>query len=611
MEDLAKYPGLVRRSGSQNWYFKARVPTDLVALCDGKTQIWRSLGTADRSEAERVWYGVSAAIRDEFDSKREMLSEPLRAGVRRQSRTERIRQARLDAMNAGEPRKALTHLAATELARTWYAERLATQSLADPADVDEVVADLSLERTILLDANHPDTLRSVQQAADVLLERFGFAGVPGGPSYEHLAGALRMAMLEMNRHQLEQLDEGPDDSVRAMLFRQLLPIGNAGVHGWPAGQSPAMRHTTVGEASRRFWEDELPNRSRTERDEIKKVQGWLDLIVDVFGPDNGIEAVNAESCTKFLRLLQRYPARRGPKYSKLPPEHIADLAASSGMKALAHRSRQSYIRELEKFIAWCRRHDLLANNPLELAQRQRRQPGDKTDRVHFSTDNLKAIFSAPLYTGCKDDEHGFSKPGGQRPRRGRFWLPLLGLFTGARAGELCQLRTQDIGTSVGGTAFIRIQKEEEWMSGKTPSAERTIPIHPELIKVGFFGFVEAKRKTGEVFLFPEMLVDGRKTSYRFSKLFRTFRKSLGLDRPGLDFHSFRHTAREALKRVEVLNNRGGDLDHQIDLIFGWAGGKEMRNRYARGAWPVDELVRLVEQIAYPGLDLSHLHRTGS
>lgn len=147
------------------------------------------------------------------------------------------------------------------------------------------------------------------------------------------------------------------------------------------------------------------------------------------------------------------------------------------------------------------------------------------------------------------------------------------------------------------------------MSGKTASAEREIPLHPELVAIGFLQFVEERRRSGEQFLFPEMLVEGKKPSDRFGRLFQTFRKSLDANQGFPDFHSFRHTTREALKRVDILSSRGGDLDHEIDLMFGWAGGKEMRNRYAKGAWPVDELAKLMKQVRYPGLDLSHLYRS--
>jgi integrase len=608
MEDLAKYPGLVRRSGSQNWYFKARVPTDLVALYDGKTQIWRSLGTADRSEAERVWYGVSATIRDEFDKKRETLWQPARGGVRRMSRAEQIRKARRDASEAGETRKPLTHVAANELARTWFVESVNIRSLADPPDRDEAIADLDEERSTLLDPGHPDTLISTQQAADVLLERFKFAGVPGEPSYEHLTGALRMAMLEMNRIGLERLSSGPGDAIRAALF-----AGPSGM-GSPAAAfstvSTNASNLSIQQAADRYWEDELPNRSNTDQAELTKVRGWLNLIIEFFGPDNALSAIEPDSVERYLRLLERFPANRTKmSYAKLSPTEIADQAEKNGNKKLSYRTRQHYTRELRRFVKWCRRRRFLLDDPMDLMPKQRRYNGDQTDREYYTVEELKIIFNAPLYTGCRDDEHNFNKPGDNHPRRGRFWVPLLGLYTGAREGELCQLRVADVRETSAGTPYLDFGKREAGMSGKTAAATRSTPIHQELVSIGFLKFVEEQKRKGETNLFPELLQEGRKPSDLFYRRYTSFLKALKLKRPGLVFHSYRHTVRSALKRVDVIRRLGGDLDHRIDLMFGWAGGKEMRDHYASGAYPVDELEKLMKQVRFPGLDLSHLYRS--
>jgi integrase len=61
---------------------------------------------------------------------------------------------------------------------------------------------------------------------------------------------------------------------------------------------------------------------------------------------------------------------------------------------------------------------------------------DDSDRAPFEPDELQAVFNSPVFTK------------GERPKGGKgeaaFWLPLLGLFTGARRGELASLRPTDI-----------------------------------------------------------------------------------------------------------------------------------------------------------------------
>jgi len=60
MRDVSRHTYLARRKGSANWYFKAKVPRDLLAAW-GKEQVWKSLRTADLAEAKR-------RVRDEADA---------------------------------------------------------------------------------------------------------------------------------------------------------------------------------------------------------------------------------------------------------------------------------------------------------------------------------------------------------------------------------------------------------------------------------------------------------------------------------------------------------------------------------------------------------------
>lgn len=69
-----------------------------------------------------------------------------------------------------------------------------------------------------------------------------------------------------------------------------------------------------------------------------------------------------------------------------------------------------------------------------------------------------------------------------------YWIPLLGLFTGARIGELCQLQVTDITTDSAGPV-LRISDEAEGARVKTAAGARTVPIHSELCRLGFLDYV--------------------------------------------------------------------------------------------------------------------------
>ncbi len=66
------------------------------------------------------------------------------------------------------------------------------------------------------------------------------------------------------------------------------------------------------------------------------------------------------------------------------------------------------------------------------------------------------------------------------------WLPWLAYFSGARAGEIAQLRKQDI-CSKDGISYFRITPD----AGTTKTGHfRDVPLHRQLIELGFLKFVE-------------------------------------------------------------------------------------------------------------------------
>lgn len=74
-------------------------------------------------------------------------------------------------------------------------------------------------------------------------------------------------------------------------------------------------------------------------------------------------------------------------------------------------------------------------------------------------------------------------------REAAYWIPLLGLFTGTRLGELCQLRTVDV-QQVEGVNVLVLTNEGEGQNIKSDAGHRSVPIHSELVRLGFLKYVE-------------------------------------------------------------------------------------------------------------------------
>jgi len=192
-----------------------------------------------------------------------------------------------------------------------------------------------------------------------------------------------------------------------------------------------------------------------------------------------------------------------------------------------------------------------------------------------------------------------------------FWLPLLGIFSGARLNELAPLCVEDVKTdAASGVRFMTvIEDEEEGRSVKTEGSVRAIPIHSELIRIGFVEFVEHARKSGgqSAQLFPK-LTPGPKGGFgeAFSKWFGRYKRKLGITNPGSVFHSFRHGFKDALRAASVnedINDAltGHSGGNSVARGYGW---KEMVRRFG---FPT--LSEAMEKVRYPGLDLSAIRWT--
>jgi integrase len=141
-----------------------------------------------------------------------------------------------------------------------------------------------------------------------------------------------------------------------------------------------------------------------------------------------------------------------------------------------------------------------------------------------------------------------------------YWGPLVGLFTGARAEEIASLDLEQVYPDKG-IWIIDI------LEGKTENAVRKVPLHDQLLALGFVEYVQCLQKAGYKKLFPH-LQDG-KNGYK-KNMCRMFGEYLDLPEvnivhPLKVFHSFRHTVvtkltgagvNEGLKRAMV----GHDID---------------------------------------------------
>ena len=127
-----------------------------------------------------------------------------------------------------------------------------------------------------------------------------------------------------------------------------------------------------------------------------------------------------------------------------------------------------------------------------------------------------------------------------------------------------QLRVEDIDT-IDGIAVLRIQSGED-PHLKSVASRRIVPIHENLIRLGFLRMIEDCRARGQAWLFPdvERCAAKNRLSGTFSKAFTHYRITEDVYDPRRDFHALRTDFNTRLKRADCpLEIRKRLMGHEL------------------------------------------------
>ncbi|MCV6575544.1 MAG: site-specific integrase [Cohaesibacter sp.] len=420
------------------------------------------------------------------------------------------------------------------------------------------------------------------------------------PDFQRLADRLAEANAEMARRKLEAVSQYRHPTLQNPLFQPALdPTAKIKPHkeirvGKLIDSYLAQREQEVGKS--RY--DQLLTACRALKEEV--------------GCNTPLAKVTRDQCQSIADLFVTIPPYVSRHYKKMSLRKAAAAHAKKhGEPAKRFTEASKNLAVLREIFEFAIDKDWLARNPAQRVKVVKpARPSSFAEHEEgyepFTLKELQTIFHQPLYTGCLNDGNGVNKPGPNHPRRSRFWVPLISAFSGLRMQEILQLECSDI-QKTKGIYFFSINdkpvgtdyKDGEYTKRlKTKNSLRNVPIHPELIRIGFLDYVKATRRE---WLFPDMPCgDAPKMSDQFSKRFRTFLKASGVYTPRRKvFHSFRNTFNDALRHADVSRELR-------EPIMGWVDYKKMDSTYGKG-YLIERLHDEVSRTSYDGLDLSHLY----
>jgi len=323
---------------------------------------------------------------------------------------------------------------------------------------------------------------------------------------------------------------------------------------------------TIAEAWARYIEDQTHRKTswKTTGTPEKAKLAFQDLIQLV--GDKQLTTVDRSDLKRYVRFQEHRPSGNVRKYRgvnalKLEAMDIPADERQSGTNA-SHK-----LVEITRFFKWCLHEQLIEKNPgenLAIAQ-------DEGSAVEVWTDaEIRALL---------DPRNLWAHSGLQDERSTVAYLPwaiVLGLYTGARLGEIVGVRLQDFhrrDPHSEGEVPAMIVDEYDDKTLKTKNARRKIPLHPDLEALGLWEYIAARNEAGATMLLDCPTKSGSRPKHA-SQRFTRYTQRLGLHKERVKvFHSFRHGFKTKL--AGYLNKA------EVDFVLGHTRGDSNDTTYIK------------------------------
>ena len=522
---------LQRRKGG-TYYFRQKVPPELRGII-GKTELVKSLRTKSPTEAKSKVKRVQIKYDNFLNDARRQLENSVAPEPDVSAMLQRAEAAWAEVLVNDAQQRASSHRSHPDYS---------PDCLYLDDVMDAIHAELTGERYEEL--AWPD---EVQRWLTMVADRMG---MPLSPVVRHAilrtSGAALVIMCERERgHWRED-------------------------HGTPLStpkSGPTI--TTIFER----WKDERKPTPKSVWEYGRVVRRFTEVV----GNDIPVTEIVPDHVRQFKEALLKLPARIPHKLKRKPmPEIIR--RADPALDPLAPGAVKKFLGAFKTVLNYAKDNGYIDRNPADSVKYQPPRKVRAVDqRLSYSDDDVTAIW------GATSNESG-----------ALYWIPRLALYTGARLNEIGQSNVDDIGYD--GEAkchYLHIHDEGESRSLKTHTSLRKVPIHPDLIEIGFLDYVDERRRAGGS-LWPDLGkpdIHGNPTGYLSKRYAKVAREEAGITDRRKVFHSFRHTFKDACRAAAVPED-------VHDALTGHTSTSVSRT-YGSGEYPMNVLWDAIQRLQFP------------
>lgn len=372
-------------------------------------------------------------------------------------------------------------------------------------------------------------LRWVQPVVDAQVHAAGLDIQHGSAAWRQMADAFARAEIEALERTIER-DRGdfsgkPSDPLLTAPDTQSAVAVTAGSQG---------RGATLNDALAGFHRERNAGSGSLAARTIEEHRNAVRMFNEFCGGEVLLSVITKKKVIDYKQALLQTPNRYTMRFpgltlpeaikanQKLPEPHATLAPKTINMKWLSH---------LSSVLQWASNNGHIESNP---AQGVRVDTGAKSQQaasyLPFTREDLQKIFGHPIF--ANPSNYGTNQ-----------WALLVMLYTGVRnSSEMARMSLKNIYEEQGVPVFYLAD------ASKNQRSKRLVPIHEDLVRLGFLKYVADLREAGATQLFP----DWAKRTDRVNDWFNnTFLVSIGIKSKQKVFYSFRHTLATELARTGV------------------------------------------------------------
>jgi len=573
---------LIRKTPTSSYLFRIKIPIDLRDFFGGRTQFKVSLGTGIKSQSLVISSTVYTEVQSIFQSVRMGLESTITISQIQEILREKVERT-------------LLHTQHVVTDTNTFVESQVQKRLKEIEEEEEVLKSQ-------IEDNYEKVLEHIEKEIHGVLRRKDLSIDTKSLEFKQLRKQFLELRLKRNTWKRELLkDSGTTvEELRKEIYRKFNIKGDLQT----SNESHSTQITSEPVKSKSLQDDGSPKISEVRDEFIRErllskfspkstseIESTLGDLIEIVG-DKLIGQFSMKDSREFKNIISRLPKHRTqtPRYRGLTINQILKL---DGVKGQEPKNINKLIYRVRIFFKW------LKNNYREYVPENYFEglsvDSNKVDKPRdgFTNEELKKIFDTTnyLYNTVRYRRNLIKLP--------KFYIPLVGLFTGMRLEEICQLRVDDVYKDDKYDVIrVKISKDTKL---KNLQSERIIPVHPILRKLGFIEYCDYLRRKKKDRVFLELKKDKDGYGRNIGRFFNNYLKKIGVwEYQNKVFHSLRHTFITNLLqngvREELVNGLDGHKQRTMSTTVYFKGGFPSKILYEEG----------ISKLNYEGINFGKL-----